>query len=363
MKVQKAVIPDSEKVIWLVIDDNFLPIQPIQSFLTYLDNIERSPNTIRAYAYHLRLFWEFISLKKLDWLAIKLSEMAEFIHWLRNPEITRTIPIAPLTSKRAESSVNTILASVAAFYDYHYRLGAIPNISFYRDFNPLYGKYKKFLYGIGKTKASKRNILNLKVSKRIPSIVTPEQVKQLIDACEHIRDKFLVSLLYETGMRIGQVLGLRHEDIHSRDCVIYVVARENANGACSKTKHPYSIDVSANLMRLYSSYLIDEVQDYISDYVFVNLWRNPVGSPMTTSNVQDLFRRLGKKTGTSIHPHIFRHTHATELLRSGWDCSYIQKRLGHSSIQTTINTYIHLSNDDLKKAYQTLQLKKDNNNE
>ena len=50
-------------------------------------------------------------------------------------------------------------------------------------------------------------------------------------------------------------------------------------------------------------------------------------------------------------PHIFRHTHATELLRSGWDASYVQKRLGHKDIQTTINTYAHLNERDLKEAF------------
>ena len=50
-------------------------------------------------------------------------------------------------------------------------------------------------------------------------------------------------------------------------------------------------------------------------------------------------------------PHKLRHTHATELIRSGWDAAYVQKRLGHANVQTTINTYVHLSNDDMKGKY------------
>jgi len=54
-----------------------------------------------------------------------------------------------------------------------------------------------------------------------------------------------------------------------------------------------------------------------------------------------LFRRLKRKTGIAIHPHILRHTHATDLIREGMEMAYVQKRLGHASIQTTIDTYVH----------------------
>jgi integrase/recombinase XerD len=195
--------------------------------------------------------------------------------------------------------------------------------------------------------------LKLKAPKRLPLIVSIDQVSQLIEACHRLRDKFLVCLLYGTGMRIGQVLGLKHQDILSRERVIKIIPRsDNATGVRAKAREPYSIHVSANLMRLYADYLVDEVQDIVSDYVFVNLWREPIGEAMSVSAVEDFFDRLSKRTGISIHPHLLRHTHATELLRGGWDPSYVQRRLGHTSIQTTINTYAHLTDDDLKKAYQ-----------
>ncbi|BAZ48756.1 integrase family protein [Nostoc sp. NIES-4103] len=60
-------------------------------------------------------------------------------------------------------------------------------------------------------------------------------------------------------------------------------------------------------------------------------------------------QRLKRKTGIAVHPHIFRHTHATELIRQGVGMAYVQKRLDHASIQTTINTYVHVSNEDMKR--------------
>ena len=158
-------------------------------------------------------------------------------------------------------------------------------------------------------------------------------------------------------MRIGQALGLRHEDIQSMDNLIRIEPRDdNANGARAKSQHPYIIHVTKELMGLYTRYVCDEFMeilgDHLSDYVFVNLWEGRKGQPMTYSTVMALFTRLAQKTGIKIHPHMLRHTHATQLLREGMDMAYVQKRLGHAHIQTTLDTYVHVSTDDLKQAYQ-----------
>jgi integrase len=335
------------------LDDGFSPVEPIQDFLAYLNNIERSPNTVRAYAHHLKLFWEYIQVGKLDWRTSGFRELADFIGWLRDPQSIDVIPIHERVSKRTESTINAILAAVAMFYDYHRRIGAVVCTPLELETSFRGRPYKSFLHGIGKNRPTKIRRLKLKAPKRIPSTVSVDQVSKLIEACHRLRDKFLVCLLYETGMRIGQALGLKHQDILSRERVIKIIPRnDNATGVRAKTREPYSVHVSASLMRLYADYLVNEVQDIVSDYVFVNLWREPIGEAMSVSAVEDLFRRLSKRTGISIHPHLLRHTHATELLRGGWDASYVQRRLGHTSIQTTINTYAHLTDDDLKKAYQ-----------
>src|SRR5262249_33700433 len=129
--------------------------------------------------------------------------------------------------------------------------------------------YKSFLHGIGKNRPTKIKRLKLKAPKRLPPIVSIDQVGKLIEACHRLRDKFLVCLLYETGMRLGQALGHKHQDVNSKERVIKIIPRnDNANGVRAKTREPYSIHVSVNLMRLYADYLINEVQDIVSDYVF-----------------------------------------------------------------------------------------------
>jgi integrase len=80
-------------------------------------------------------------------------------------------------------------------------------------------------------------------------------------------------------------------------------------------------------MKLYSNYLIEEYpEDIDCDYVFVNCWDGEIGRPMNYGAVNGLFKRLAKKTGIQATPHLLRHTHATELIRAGWDMAHVQKR-------------------------------------
>lgn len=322
--------------------------------------MERSPNTVLSYASHLKLYWEFLRDSDLGWKAITLENLADFIAWLRRPD-PRTISIKPEESRRSEGTINGIISAVCGFYDYQERNGNTEGIDIYRSQFQPGRKYKSFLHHINKSKETRTRLLKLKQPKRIPKTLKEEQVNQLIVACNRIRDKFLICLLHETGMRIGQALGLRHEDVRSWDNEIQITPRnDNANGARAKAKDLNVIHVSKELMSLYSEYITTEYPENIdSDYLFVNIWEGRVGYPLTYSTVQALFNRLSSNTGIKVTPHYFRHTHATDLIREGMPMAYVQKRLGHASIQTTIDTYVHVSNADVKQAYQAYLRERD----
>lgn len=82
MKVQKIKLSPYDYS-WIVLDNNHLPIVPITEFIRYLNNIDKSPFTVRSYAHHLKLYWEFLKAKQLDWAQIRLSGLATFVGWLR----------------------------------------------------------------------------------------------------------------------------------------------------------------------------------------------------------------------------------------------------------------------------------------
>jgi hypothetical protein len=96
------------------------------------------------------------------------------------------------------------------------------------------------------------------------------------------------------------------------------------------------------------------LNDYNLDIniVFVKLWGENPGAPMTYSNVYATFKELERKTGIHITPHNFRHTHGTIFYLQTKNIKAVQERLGHSQIQMTINLYVHPSEDDIRKDWE-----------
>jgi site-specific recombinase XerD len=346
--LQRGRSPERGKEVWLVLGDDWAPIDPIQRYLNHLVNLDRSPNTIQSYARYLKLYWEYLTYRQLDWRKVSIEDLSEYIHWLRVGDTSKVVSMQPVTAIRSEKTVNHALTVVHAFYEFHAHLGTVGNDKRFERFNiPIGGHYKTFLSGIAKAKPRRKSLLKLKEPKTFPGCLTPDQVKTLVGACNRKRDKLIVLMLYETGMRKGELLGLRHEDMG--DCgenKIEIVQRENVNRARAKSGHR-TIHVSKELMQVYNDYLIDEYPDVDSDYVFINIWAGKVGLPMSYRSLNQLFIQLEKKTGIHAYPHLFRHTHATELLKAGWDIYHVQKRLGHASVQTTLDTYGHLTDSDL----------------
>lgn len=114
--------------------------------------------------------------------------------------------------------------------------------------------------------------------------------------------------MFETGCRVGQALGLRHEDIDTdRGAITLVPRRDNANRARGKQREPKQIPVRRALCELYVDYLFAEYGEMDSDYVFINLWEAPVGHAMTYWGVMSLVKRLRRRTEVDFHPHMFRH--------------------------------------------------------
>src|SRR5712692_8680575 len=129
--VQRARIPGSDRLVWLVVGEDHLPVEPIRRYLAYLDDVERSPNTLRAYAHHLKLFWDYLDWAELAWTDVGLGQLARFMAWLRrhDPDV---LPFGEATIRRRESTINTILAAVNSFYEFHERLGSLPVFERYR---------------------------------------------------------------------------------------------------------------------------------------------------------------------------------------------------------------------------------------
>jgi len=354
MLVHPVTVPGSGTRSWTVLGDDDVPVVPVDRFLAYLTDIGRSPNTVKAYAFDLRDYWQFISFRGLDWREARLEDVGEFVAWLQLPPAGRAGEVAVLpsvTSHVGASTVNRKLAAVSAFYEHQARSGAGPGdlLAVWRTGSR--GGWKPFLQHVSKGAPYRGRAIALKAPRKLPRILTPAEMQAILDACTRLRDRFFFALLHESGCRAGEALGLRHEDIAAAECEITIVARENANGARAKSGGR-TVPVGPDLIRLYADYLHGEYGACPSDYVFINIWAEPKGRAWSYQAAYDLVLRLRARTGTDFDPHWCRHSAATRWLRDGVPIEVVSALLGHSSVAVTSSVYGHLTAGDARAALE-----------
>lgn len=225
------------------------------------------------------------------------------------------------SARRSTATVNRMLCAVTGFYDYHARNGLEFAPELCDERRSGRGGYRPFLHGIARSSGRGR-VGRLREERRLPRTLALEQVAAIVAAQERYRDRFLFALLALTGMRVGQALGLRHEDVVSHERRIELVPREdNANGARGKGAYG-SVPVGTELVRLHSDYMHEEYDEVDSDYVFVTLWGGRVGRPM----IYDTVNELGLPSPGIVTPGV-RATHAASTTIG----SPGEKRAGRSS--------------------------------
>lgn len=248
MKVDTVVTSDG-RTRYMLVDSNCDPVLPVLKYLKFRDNGDAARNSLRAYCQHLKLYFEFLEQKGLDYRQVGIDDMADFMRWLQNPfGSLKVLPVTPVMSTRGARTINTIISTVLNFYDYLMRHEDYSIQLSERLKKTILGSrrgFKDFLYHINKDREYPAKILKLKEPKIHRKVVSKAQVEQLLNACFNIRDKFLIQLLWETGMRIGEALALWLEDIEVDAQKIHIRDRgELANLAEIKTIcSPRDIDV------------------------------------------------------------------------------------------------------------------------
>lgn len=181
-----------------------------------------------------------------------------------------------------------------------------------------------------------------------------DEIVEILKACTNIRDRLLMLLLAETGYRIGEILGIDYsKDIDYRNHIIRVYFREdNENGARAKNAEYRSAKISKDTFDFLNLYIAEYrklLQHQTS--LFVNISGDNIGKPMNVEAVYSMLKRMEKKTGIKITPHMLRHYFGNERRKAGWSLELIQLAYGHRHIQTTIN-YLDIVDDELLDASQ-----------
>lgn len=177
-----------------------------------------------------------------------------------------------------------------------------------------------------------------KNEKKIPSVLTKEEVIQLINAVENRKSRLIIQLLYSSGLRVSELVNLKKQDLDFNENTGWVRA--------GKGKKDRMCFISKKLSKKLKKYL-EKKKDWI--YVFSE------NKPLTTRNIQKIVQKAAAKAGINkqVHPHTLRHSHATHLMDAGVDIRKIQQILGHASISTT-QIYTHISNEQLKSIKNLL---------
>lgn len=351
LAVRKLVLPSNGATSWTLIGPDLRPVAEVDDFLSWFTNLEKSSNTVEAYARDLKVFWSFLLSRDLCWDAVDVATIGEFAAWARQPA-DNVVLLNDSSARRSATTVNRMLTAIVAFYEFHGRRGNTLARDLVVQTRSGRGSYKPLLHGMGRARAGRGRAVRLPEKRQAPKTLTLAQISQVIESQARLRDKFLFSLLASTGMRIGQALALRHEDMIAWERKIEIAGRsDDPPRARSKGGATGSVPVPAELIRLWNDYMHIEYGETDSDFVFVNLSAKPVGHRMTYGAVDELVRRTRKRVGFHFTAHQFRHTFATLAYRDGVALDVIGALLTHRSTAST-EIYTHPTADDLRRVLE-----------
>jgi integrase/recombinase XerC len=283
----------------------------IQNFLQYISNEKRySGHTITAYQSDIQSFSEYlISSYETD----NLSDAS--------PQMIRSW-VASLKEEGLNSnSINRKISALKSFYKFLLKKGEIQT-------NPTHKIYL------------------LKKAEKLPVYIEKEQLKLYLDAgisednFSDVRNKLIVELLYVTGMRQGELIGLKHEAIDFANKMLKVHGKRNKERII-----PLS-DSTIDELSTYIS-LKKKTFDITHDWLIITD-RGLKAYPKFIYRIVN--RQLEGYTSTKKSPHILRHSFATHMLNNGADLNNIKELLGHSNLSAT-QVYTHNTIEQLKKIY------------
>ncbi len=312
-------------------DDAGVILDAPTKFLKHKQHLGRQKRTLEVLARKLAWYFNFldeIGLSEADVRALNFVAQQEhfidFLHWVKAGEHTSK------ESAPNNATANAYLEAVLDYYDF-----ATRRITYTNPVGLKFSKYVRAFEGYLPEHHSKA------------ASISAEEIKVLLDNCTNLRDKLLILLLEETGLRIGELLGVRYsKDIDYENHKIFVRFRLNENGAAAKYREergllisPETFEVLLIYLAQYASLLKD------TDYLFVSAQ----GKPLSIKSVYSMFDRLERRCGVHSHCHALRHYYANERRKAGWDIAMISRSLGHRHIATT-EAYLNVSDDELLKA-------------
>lgn len=281
----------------------------VSEFYAYLSQIRNfSVNTAEAYTQSVKLFFRFMESHGRDWERAEYIDMFDFVVDCHEHDYSR-------------ASMNLFINGIVAFYVYLELVVGFPH-------------------------STVDLITRPNIPDVLPDVLTPDEVQAIIeqvpeDTFEGIRDRAVFSFLFATGVRVSELCNLKMSDLFLQDHVARVF------GKGSRERFVIFDDATADALATWIEIREDlDLSEESEQYVFVSQrLLQPIGRNLVYKKTK-WYASLAGIT-KNVHPHTFRHSFATSLLKGGMDVFNIKKLLGHASINSTM-LYLHLDTDYLR---------------
>jgi integrase len=361
-----------------VIDERFQTVAPVEAWLEAHRHLW-SPNTVRGYATALAQWWSFLEQRgeAEQWGEAGVPAVTGFLSWLRNGRTVEHL-LMQAGDGPAVETLEARLAAVISFYRWQEAVFAVPVASRLLRGAPRRAPARGLLAHLDARSApTASSLVRVRRNRRRdrPPLLMPQQIQAILDGCAvfdaergewvgNLRDRLIFAVLAESGMRLGEVLGLRISDFvmgRGGTPFIEIVPRtDNPNGARVKMMRARRVYVGSDLERLFGDYLTLLACTATSlgltvtadSPLLVNLQRPPLLAALRDGTVREKTMSLRNK---GIGPpawtaHWFRHSHATALLLAGTAEWVVSRRLGHAHVQTTLDRYGWVREDEALRA-------------
>ena len=347
-------------------------IAAVAGFLRYLGARGCSPNTLSAYAHDLLHFYRFLARRGLTIDTFGPAESLALLEYLRQlpsrrPARRLGLVLATTTAGQsvtclAATTVNRIFATVSSFYEYLILLGRRTSE------NPMHlrpdpalarvsQRHVPFM-GLASRQRPVRRAVRVRTVIRLPRPLSAEHISALLGSLSCWRDRALMLLMLDGGLRPGEALSLHLEDVqYGRRRVIVRYRTDHPKGARSKSRTERVVDLhKPGTLEALSRYVMDERPRGVeSPIIFLIGGRGSRrGEALSYAALVKLFQRHCERVGIRapwITPHALRHTHATWLWEGGMRELTLQKRLGHASPEST-RMYTRVSDQVVVAEYR-----------
>lgn len=383
-KIVEALTPDRGHM-WYLVDTNLDFVPEVKLFLDWKAATKHAPATIKAYCSRLLWLYRFLARLQIQIGEVTATHLTEFVIWLQHPGrvYPQKDPLAEL-QPLSPGSINLIVQAVADLYRFLVRRGFIAQspVVYVAVSRGKWAVEGDLLAHTRHRFQTQRMELRMKEPTRRPSTISEQDFQTFVSAISNarspqadpggFRDRLICLMLKEGGFRLGELLGMHLSDLDFGKLGVHVRFRaDNENAA--RAKAGYGRDrfvlLPPSLLGLLDLYLTEVWIDAPprTDHLWIVLnkharnreGQNTCGTALNAAAVESLFQYYSQRSGIRLHPHQLRHSHATDLVRSYLregqtvDWKFIQERLGHASVVTTMETYVHLESEDHQLVYHT----------